>query len=237
MPRSRTAVPAGVQLVDDDVGLARTARAPRRAGRPRRSSSSTGSRSHASITCSRPLRRARRRRVHHERPRPFGRRHRRERAQVDARRDHVRLRHPPERVVGADDLRACALRRTRAPRGSCRGCPSRGSGRPSSCRAPAGAGTAPTSARASARSRSGRRRCGAGAARTPATASPAPDEPAATVERPVGLRMQPLALEDDEPRVDSATSQRLHVLPRDPRDVDRAVRDAEAHRAAHRGSM
>ena len=48
---------------------------------------------------------------------------------------------------------------------------------------------------------------------------------AAPVERPVGLVVELPALEDDEPRVDPLAPQCLHVLPRDPGDVDRAVRD------------
>src|SRR5262249_43336124 len=44
------------------------------------------------------------------------------------------------------------------------------------------------------------------------------------VERPVGLVMQPSALEYDEPRVHAPPLERLDVLPRDPCDVDRAVR-------------
>ena len=48
-----------------------------------------------------------------------------------------------------------------------------------------------------------------------------PDE----VERLVGLRMQLVPLEDDEPRVDAAPPQRVHVRPGDPGRVDRAMDD------------
>ena len=51
------------------------------------------------------------------------------------------------------------------------------------------------------------------------------------VERPVGLRVQAPALEDDEPCVDALPSQRLDVLPRDAGDVDRRVRHPQ--RAGH----
>ena len=54
-----------------------------------------------------------------------------------------------------------------------------------------------------------------------------PDEPAVPVERLVGLGVELVALEDDEPRVDPLAPQREHVLPRDAGGVDRAVGDAE----------
>ena len=54
-------------------------------------------------------------------------------------------------------------------------------------------------------------------------------EAAAAVERPVRLRVPQLAVEDDEPRVDVLAPQREHVLPRDPGEVDRAVRDPQGH--------
>jgi hypothetical protein len=37
--------------------------------------------------------------------------------------------------------------------------------------------------------------------------------------------MAELAVEDDEPRVDAFAAKREHVLPRDPGEVDRAMRD------------
>ena len=53
-----------------------------------------------------------------------------------------------------------------------------------------------------------------------------PDEAAAAPEVDVRLRMQPVAVEDDEPRVDAAPPERLDVRPRDAGSVDGAVRDA-----------
>ena len=52
-------------------------------------------------------------------------------------------------------------------------------------------------------------------------------EAAAAVERPVGLGVQAIALEDDEPRVHASPTQRLHVRPRDARGVHGAVDDAQ----------
>jgi hypothetical protein len=52
-----------------------------------------------------------------------------------------------------------------------------------------------------------------------------------TLQVPVRLVWtERLRVEDDEPRVDAAFAQRLHVRPPDPGQVDRAVRDSEAHR-------
>ena len=45
------------------------------------------------------------------------------------------------------------------------------------------------------------------------------------VERPVGLVVQLPPFEDDEPRVDPLAPQSLHVLPGNPRDVHRTMRD------------
>jgi hypothetical protein len=53
-----------------------------------------------------------------------------------------------------------------------------------------------------------------------------PREPAAPVERYVGLGMTELPVEDDEPRVDALAAQREHVLPRDPGEVHRAMGDS-----------
>src|SRR4029077_13106258 len=55
----------------------------------------------------------------------------------------------------------------------------------------------------------------------------AAQEAAAPVERPVRLRVKRIALEHDEPGVDAATTERLHVRPRHPGRVDRAVDDAQ----------
>ena len=48
-----------------------------------------------------------------------------DRAHVDPRRDHLRVRHPADRVVGADDARARALRPRELAPAACRGCRSR----------------------------------------------------------------------------------------------------------------
>src|SRR4029079_5354961 len=44
----------------------------------------------------------------------------------------------------------------------------------------------------------------------------------------VGFGVQPVAVEDDELRVDAELAQRLHVRPRDAGRVDRAVDDPQA---------
>ena len=155
-----------------------------------------------------------------------GRRHRRERPQVEPGRDHVRLGHPADRVVGADDLRVGALAEREL------------GGRLAAdvgaevvedallAKQRAGAGTAATSGSASARSRSGRCRSAAPAARRRRTAARAVcgNGPCRSSDQSASWMQLP-ALEDDEPRVDPLPPQRLHVLPRNPGDVDRAVRD------------
>src|SRR5205823_3076438 len=55
-------------------------------------------------------------------------------------------------------------------------------------------------------------------------------EPAGAVERPVRLGVQAAPLEDDEASVDPLPPQRLHVGPRDTRDVDRTMRNAQGER-------
>ena len=49
------------------------------------------------------------------------------------------------------------------------------------------------------------------------------------LERPIRLVVQPPPLEDDEPSVDPLPPQRLHVLPRNPRDVHGRVRHPKSH--------
>ena len=96
--------------------------------------------------------------------------------------------------------------------------------------APSGSGTGATAGRASARSRSGRRRCAAAAAASARHCAPAArtsGSRALAVERPVRLGVELVAVEDDELRVDAARAQRLDVRPRHARRVDRAVDDAE----------
>src|SRR5205085_1355280 len=52
---------------------------------------------------------------------------------------------------------------------------------------------------------------------------------ASPIEAPVRLVVERPALEDDEPRVDPLAPKRLHVLPRDPGDVHRTMRDPKRH--------
>ena len=60
-----------------------------------------------------------------------------------------------------------------------------------------------------------------------------PDEPAVELERAVGLRVELVAVEDDERRLDPAPPERLDVRPRDARGVDGAMDDAERSLRAH----
>jgi len=48
-----------------------------------------------------------------------------------------------------------------------------------------------------------------------------------SLERPVGFRVELVAVEDDEPCIDASAAERVHVRPRHPRRVDRAVDDAK----------
>ena len=59
--------------------------------------------------------------------------------------------HPADRVVAADDLRARLLPVRELVAATSRGCPSRGSASPTACRTPAAAGTGATAGRASGR--------------------------------------------------------------------------------------
>ena len=58
----------------------------------------------------------------------------------------------------------------------------------------------------------------------------APGEAAAPLERPVGFGVERVALEHDEPSLDTAAPERLHVRPGDSGRVDRAVDDAQRAR-------
>src|SRR5438132_10268956 len=55
-----------------------------------------------------------------------------------------------------------------------------------------------------------------------------PEQPTGAAEVDVGLRMEFVAVEDDELCVHAAAPQRLDVRPRNACGVDRAVRDAHA---------
>ena len=69
--------------------------------------------------------------------------------------------------------------------------------------------------------------CGSSRAKRAPLGRLAAREAAGAVERDVGLGVQRVALEDDEPRVDAAAPERLRGRPRDAGRVDRAERDAE----------
>ena len=158
--------------------------------------------------------------------------------EVDPGRDHLGLGHPADGVVGADDLRARPSSRRRARPASCRGCRSPGSGRPTSCGARAGSGTAATAARASGRSRSGRCRSAAAAGAARATASPG----GAGSRRGGRATSRPRGGACSARRRRAARrrrgAERLHVRPRDARGVDGAVDDPQravggARQASH----
>ena len=169
----------------------------------------------------------RRRRVHDDRPPAPGRPRGCDRPQVDTRRDHVRLRHPADRVVAADDLGAGLL-----PEGEVLG------GLPADVgaevvhhrRLPERAQERELERlrderqpedeveQVGARDQLGERAPLGGLT---------PDEPAVELERAVGLRVELVAVEDDERRLDPAPPERLDVRPRDARGVDGAMDDAE----------
>ena len=69
--------------------------------------------------------------------------------------------------------------------------------------------------------------CGSSFASARHCARLAAREAAGAVERDVGLGVQRVALEDDEPCVDAAAPERLGRRPRDAGRVDRAERDAQ----------
>ena len=170
---------------------------------------------------------AARRGVDDERALAVGRRVRRVLAQVDARRDDLGVRHPADRVVGADD-------------------PGVGLARPGELggRLAADVRAEEVEDRALPLRPQERELQGlrherepevevedVGVAEQPRERAPLgqllPGEPAVPVERLVRLGVELVALEDDEPRVDALAPEREHVLPRDAGGVDRAVGDAE----------
>ena len=196
------AVPAGVQLVDDDVGVAVQARAPPRDGGPRRCGARRrGPRTRAARgRCPSVVARTARgrRRAAGGRTAATGV----DRGEVDARGDHGRLGHPADRVVAADDLGARLL-----PVGELLG------------RLPADVRAEVVHHRALAERAQDRELQRLRDERQPEREVEevgareklgerlplrelAPDEPPFEVERPVGLRVQRVAVEDDELRVD-----------------------------------
>ena len=181
----------------------------------------------------RPLASPRRGRVHDHRAPAAGRRRRRHGRQVDPGRDHRRLRHPADRVVAADDLGARLLavrellRRLAADvraevvhhRPLAEGAEDRELERLRDERQPEG--------EVEQVGRGEQLREGLPLCELP------PDEAALEVERPVGLGVERVPVEDDELRVDTAPAKRLHVRPRDTRGVDRAVDDAKRAVVGH----
>ncbi len=160
--------------------------------------------------------------------------HRRDRGEVDARRDHGRVGHPAEGVVASDDPGARL-----PPRGELLG------------RLAADVRAEVLHHRASAGEPQDRvlerlrhereaehevEHVGAGeqlGERLP-LGGLAAEKARAELERAVGLRVQGVSVEHDELRVDPAPSERLDVRPRHPGSVHRAVDDSE--RAARRHS-
>ena len=202
---AKSAVPAGVELVDDDVGSRVPRCAPRRGGGPRRSRGrpelARRPRSRARCPCGARLDGA----CDDERALAVGGGARLDRERSMPGGTTSASGHPADRVVGADDLRVGAPRRRRARRAACRGCPSRGNGRRDFLRAARRSGNwsglrherepevevEDVGARQQPRERAPLRRAAGATSR------------AVPVERLVGLRVEPVALEDDEPRVDA----------------------------------
>src|SRR5579862_2584403 len=146
-----------------------------------------------------------------------------DRGEVDAGRDDVRVRHPPDRVVRADHDRARST------------CPLQVLGRPPADVRAEEVHHAPLPHRLEQRELEllgnerqaevevedvgpGREPC----ERAPLRRLPA-EQPAAALQVDVRLGMQAVAVEDDELRVDAACAQRLHVRPRDAGRVDGTV--------------
>ncbi len=226
------AVPAGVQLVDDDVGVAVALQrlvvmealddAELDVELLARSQHMVG-----------PLPAARGRGVDDHGASSAGRWRRRDRIQVDARGDHGCLGHPADRVEAADDLGASLL-----PVRELLG------------RLAADVRAEVVHDRALAKRAQNRKLerlrderqpereveqvgCRQELAEHLPLRHLSAEQASVKLERPVGLRVQRVAVEDDELRVDPAAAERLHVRPRHTRRVDRAVDDAE-RAASHR---
>ncbi len=215
-------VPAGVQLVDDDVG---SLVAPAGLVVPD-PLDDVELDIQALAGCDdvlRPLAAPARRGVEDDRPVAILGRRRQVLPQVEPGRHDVRVGHPAERVVGADDpgigssripklLRGLASN-VRAEEVEHRFAPGRLEDRPLELarhQRPAEVEVKDVGLRQ--QPEEGRPLYGL-----------APPEAAGPVERQIGLRMELLALDDDEPGVDALAAQRLHVRPRDPRHVQRGV--------------
>ncbi len=169
----------------------------------------------------------RRGRVDDQRSTLARRQHRADPREIDPRRDHLCLRHPPDRVEAPDDLDPRLLAVAELAR---------------ILAADIGAEVvhhAPLPQRAQDRELQRLRdeRQPEGEVedvrsrqqvpeRTPLAALP-PEQAPLEVERQVGLREQRVAVEDDEPGIDPSPSERLDVRPRDTGGVDRADGDTE----------
>ena len=169
----------------------------------------------------------RRRRVQNHRTRAILVRRGRVLAKIEPRRNDVRVRHPTKRVVGSDDPRVGPARVRELLRRA-----------PADVRAEEVEHRLPPSRLQDRPLQAARHECPAevevedvGPRQQAQERRPlhglTPPESARPVERPVSLWMELLALHDDEPRVDALPPQRLHVRPRDPRHVQRGVDYAE----------
>ncbi len=147
--------------------------------------------------------------------------------EIEPGRDHVRLRHPADRVVGADDLGVGAFAVGELLR---------------SLAADVRAEVVVDALLAGGVQNRELHRLGdereaevevedVGVREQPRQRSELRQQPArqaaVAVERPVGLGMEAAAVDDDEPRVHAGAPQRLHVLPGDAGHVDGAVGDLE----------
>ncbi len=176
----------------------------------------------------RPLPAPRRRRMQDDRLRSLLRLHRGVLAQIDPGRNDLGVRHPSERVVRADDPRVRSVRvpkllrrlptDVRAEEVEHRAPPRRLQDRPGELprdERPAEVEVEDVSARQQPEER------------RPLNCLP-PPEAGRAVERAVRLRMQLLALDDDQLRVDALAPECLHVRPRDPRHVQRGMNDSQS---------
>ena len=226
------AVPAGVELVDDDVGVAVQRERLVVVDALHDAELDVEALARAQHVIG-PLPPSRRRRVDDHGPPAAGRRRRGHGGEVDARRDHGRLGHPPDRVVAADDLRAGLL-----PVGELlRWLASDVRAEVVHHRALAERAQDRELERLRDERQAEREVEQVGAREKLGERLPlrqlAPGEPSFEVERAVGLGMQRVAVEDDQLRVDPAAAERLHVRPRHARRVDGAVDDAERAIAGH----
>ena len=226
------AVPAGVELVDDDVRVAVQGERLLVVDALHDAELDVEALARAQHVI-RPLPPSRGRRVDDHGPPAAGRRRGGHRGEVDARGDHGRLGHPADGVVAPDDLRAGLLpvgellRRLTADvraevvhhRALAERAQDRELERLRDERQPER-----EVEEVGAREKLGERL---------PLRHLAPDEAPFQVERAVGLRVQRVAVEDDQLCVDPPAPEGLHVRPRHARGVDGAVDDAERAIASH----